>query len=101
MGMGWYTPASWKRLRAIAADVVISYPKFVERTERTIRELESQGVIVEKYFIDIDHMIEWCRRNGYAVDGPGRARYGVVLAMHDGKLFDLDTPVVDRTRVAH
>jgi hypothetical protein len=98
-GMSWYTPDGWRRLRAIADDVVMSYPEFVRKTERLTREFEARGIAVDKHTIDVDHMVEWCRRHGHAVDGRGRMLYGTVLASHGGKLFDLDTPIVDPTRV--
>jgi len=50
-------------------------------------------------YIDVDHMVAWCKRHGYRVDSQGRTVYGCMLTCHDGELFDLDTPVDDRTRM--
>jgi hypothetical protein len=51
--------------------------------------------------INVDHMAAWLKRWGHRVDSRGRAIYGAVLAMHDGKLFDLDTPIEIPDRVVH
>jgi hypothetical protein len=65
----------------------------VRKVERGIREFEAEGIKVEKVLIDIDHMVAWRRRHGHRIDSCGRAMYVALLALHDGKLFDLDTPM--------
>ena len=94
MGMAWYTPESWRRLEAIAdGELCDTYEDFVRKATRMIRGFEAQGITVEKFLINIDHMVAWCRRHGLSVDGRARSAYGAILTMHGGVPFDLDTPV--------
>jgi len=99
-GMGWYTPESWAQLQAVAEDTLAgSFDDFVQNATQLAQEMEAQGIKVEKMYIDVDHMVAWCKRHGYRVDSQGRTVYGCMLTCHDGELFDLDTPVDDRTRM--
>ena len=92
--MPWFTPESWRQLQAVADDKLCgSYQAFVRKTNRAIREFEAQGIEVEKFSIDVEHMAAWCRRHGYRVDSRSRALYGVLLASHDGELFDLEATI--------
>jgi hypothetical protein len=83
--MGWYTPESWERLRAVAVDVVMSFEEFERKANRKVRQLETEGFTVEKVLIDVDDMVAWCRRRGYRVnDSKARAAYGAALLMVRG-----------------
>lgn len=95
LAMSWYARESWEQLKAVAEDKLCgTYEDLVRKTERGIRELEAQGIGFEKIPIDVDHMAAWSKRHGHRIDSRGRAIYGALLALHDGKLFDLDTPMV-------
>jgi hypothetical protein len=97
MAIAWYLPASWRQLQAVAgADTLCTYDAFVKKTEDLLRGFRAQGVAAEKVPIEVDHMAAWCKRHGYPIsDGGSRAAYGAMLAMHEGKPFDLDAPVDD------
>jgi len=79
--VGWYTPESWERLRAVADDVVMTFAEFEQKATRKVRELEAEGFTVEKVMVDVDHMVAWCRRKGYHVNDT-RARAAYVAALH-------------------
>jgi hypothetical protein len=95
--MGWYTPESWERLRAVADDVVMTFAEFEQKAERKVRQLEAEGFAVEKVMIDVDHMVAWCRRKGYRVnDSKARAAYGTAVQMaRDTGRDVLEAPVDD------
>jgi len=97
LAVAWYTPAAWDRLVAIPeAQIDKTYPEFVRATETYMRAFTARGVRPLKQVIDvadIDEMIAWCHRNGYEIDGKGRAVYGVVRSMGG-----LNEPFTDETR---
>ena len=86
IGMSWYTPESWERLRAVADDraTLGTFDAYQRKAERAIREFAAQGIKVEKVLLDIDDLVRWCRREGYAIDQRGRAAYGVALLVSVG-----------------
>jgi hypothetical protein len=49
--VGWYTPESWERLRAVADDVVMTFAEFEQKATRKVRELEAEGFTVEKVMV--------------------------------------------------
>jgi hypothetical protein len=96
IGMAWYSSAAWAQLKAIPeARVEMSYLGFLRNFETLARQFAAQGIKVEKVSVDVDQVIAWCHRNGYAIDTTGRSIYGSVLlmALEDPKL--LDAPIVD------
>jgi len=98
--MGWYTPESWERLRAVADDVVMTFAEFERKATRKVRQLEVEGFTVEKVLIDVDHMVAWCRRKGYRVgDSKARAAYGAAMAIarDEGDPGLVDAPFEDRS----
>jgi hypothetical protein len=60
----------------------MSYPGFVRNFETLVRKFAEEGVKVEKVAIDVDQMVAWCHRNGYAIDTTGRALF-VAMARED------------------
>jgi hypothetical protein len=102
LAMPWYTPESWQQLKAVSEDELIdTHVEFVHKMTEAIRKFAAHGIPVEKFVIDVDHMTAWLRRWGHRVDSRGRALYGAVLAMHDGELFDLNTPVEMPNQAVH
>ena len=80
--MGWYTPATWRELRAIPeAGIEMSYSAFVRKCERRIADYIARGFRVEKVPVDIGRMKAWCGKHGYALDAKGRAAFGAALAV--------------------
>jgi hypothetical protein len=97
LSVAWYTPAAWARLEAMPeAEIEKTYQEFVRASEGLMRAYAARGLRPRKMVIDvadIDGMIEWCHRQGYEIDGKGRAAYGVVRSMGG-----LDKPFTDTTR---
>src|SRR6266498_325192 len=82
-----------ERLRSVADDVVMTFAEFERAATRKICELEAEGFMVRKVMVDVDHMVAWCRRQGYRVnDTGGRAAYGAVLLMARDERDALDAP---------
>jgi hypothetical protein len=103
LAMGWYTPATWRELRAIPeAKITMSYSQFARKVERMTADYRTQGINVVKFPINVAEMVAWCRKHGYAVDSHGRAVFGAALAAaHDAGRNVMDMPFTDRTREVH
>jgi hypothetical protein len=104
LAMPWFTPEGWQQLKAVADDaqaLIGTHEEFVRKTAGAMRMFKKRRIAVEKFTIDVDHMTAWCRRHGHRIDSRGRAMYGALLALHDGKLFDLDTPMEMPDRTVH
>ena len=96
IAMAWYSPATWAQLKAIPeARIEISYDEFVRNFERLSQQFAARGVEVEKVVVDVDQMVAWCHRNGYAVDTTGRSIYGTVALMARDDPKVLAKPIVD------
>jgi hypothetical protein len=100
VGIAWYTPTTWRELRAIPeAKVKMSYSQYVRKVEQMIEGFAAEGICGVKTPIDVGQMVTWCRRHGYDVDSKGRAAFGVALTMALEAGKDVMTmPFEDRTR---
>jgi hypothetical protein len=101
IGMGWYTPATWRELRAIPeAKIEMTYSALMRKCERSIAEFRAQGVQVVKIPINVSQMVEWCRKHGYEIDTRGRAAFGAAwMTAHNSGRDVMAMPFEDRTRM--
>jgi hypothetical protein len=85
IAMGWYTPETWRELRAHPeARIEKTYSEYLRCCDRFIAGCPAQGLRVVKVPIDIPLMIEWCHAHGYEIDSGGRAVFaGVLLGAQD------------------
>jgi hypothetical protein len=101
VSVAWYTPEAWERLAAMPeAQIELTYQEYVRKTEAIERQYAAEGVPFKRAVIDaacLADMIEWCRLNGYELDGRGRAVYGAARALNDDRPLK-GKPVVDKTR---
>ena len=96
LGMAWYTPEAWAQLKAIPeARIEMSYRAYVRNYEAYARRFAAEGIKVERVAVNVDQMLAWCHRNGYAVDTTGRAIFGIVLTMARDDPCVLDNPITD------
>jgi hypothetical protein len=100
MGAAWYTPETWRELRAHPeAKIEKTYSEYVRGYERAVAGYTAQGFRVVKLPIDIALMVEWCHAHGYEIDGKGRAVFGAALMNAHGTGRDImTTPFRDDTR---
>ena len=67
-GIAWYTPATWRQLRAVAGDTLCCLCRIRAEVPRSIvRGFRAQGIAAEKVLIDVDHMAGACKRHGYPI----------------------------------
>ncbi len=77
-GIAWYRVDEYERLLEVAVDapdLEATYDEWKISVERTLTELEAQGMVVSKVEIDIEDLISWCQVRGRALNGSARAEY--------------------------
>ena len=79
-----YTPAGWRRLRAVADDrddLQDSLADYDRKAHRIAGQFAARGFSISWLSVDaaaVDEMVQWCHTHGYRVDQAGRAAYGAV-----------------------
>ncbi len=78
IGLAWYRPGQWQRLRQGSADVEVleeSYDEWLEVASARFREAQELGLDIRKVDVDVEDVVEWCKQRGRPVDGDARAGY--------------------------
>jgi len=71
VGMAWYRPEQWDRLRQISGDVnelEETYEEWLSIATQKIAELQPQGMEIEKVEIDINELQTYCNIKGMSVN---------------------------------
>jgi hypothetical protein len=78
VGVAWYGPEQWSRLRKVADDpeaLEETYAEWLAVAENAIRDLKKAGVSIEKVPIDTEELVAWCNANGRSINGEARAAF--------------------------
>jgi trans-aconitate methyltransferase len=78
IGVAWYTPEQWERLRSLAADADTlddTHQDWLKNATDLVQWLKKQGFRVVKVPLDIDEWVAWCQKNGKALDGTARSEF--------------------------
>ena len=78
VGVAWYSPSQWQRLRDVSADpdqLEETHREWVACYERATLELAAQGLKVVKVRVDVSELEQWCRDKNLTIDGAARAQY--------------------------
>jgi hypothetical protein len=78
VGIGWYRPDQWQRVREISADgddLHDNYLEWLQSAEERLEELRSSGFQVEKVDVHSEALILWCNERGLEINGEARSRY--------------------------
>jgi hypothetical protein len=70
MGVSWYRPEQWERLREISEDketFALSYEDSLVESEQKIQDLEAQGIRPIKVEVDVEALWTWCTTQGLPV----------------------------------
>ena len=95
IGVAWYSPSQWARLREVSAD-----PEQLEQThrewmaiyERTTRDLAANGLMLRKVPIDVADLEKWCRERKKPIDGSARAEYVLEIVRRDHTTLEVVSP---------
>jgi hypothetical protein len=78
MGVSWYRPEQWDRLREISEDkenFEMTYEESLLDSEQKIRDLEAQGYRPIKVEVDVEALLTWCTAQGLAVTPETRTKF--------------------------
>jgi len=78
MGVTWYRPEQWERLREIVEDKENfdkTYEEPVLDSENKVKQLEAQGIRPVKVEVDVEEMLTWCFAQGLAVTPETRTKF--------------------------
>src|SRR5215831_5285816 len=78
MGVSWYRPEQWERLREISEDKATFDPSYEESLvtwEKKIQDLEAQGIRPIKVEVDVEALLIWCTAQGLAVTPETRTKF--------------------------
>jgi hypothetical protein len=80
VGVAWYRPEQWQRIRDISSDTDYledTYEEWLHLAEQKLAELIAAGLSVEKVDIDSEQLIAWCNERGLDINGEARSSYTV------------------------
>ena len=78
MGVSWYRPEPWERLREISADKATfdtTYEASLVESEKKIQDLEAQGIRPIKVEVDVEALLTWCTTQGLPVTPKTRTKF--------------------------
>ncbi len=83
VGMAWYRPETFDRLRAMFEDgdkLHRSYKEWLSAAEFGRKSMEAQGIRVVCVDIDPDEFPKWCKANGMKLNAEARKGYSNLIA---------------------
>ena len=78
VGVAWYRPEQWQRLREISIDKDVleeTHVEWVQNAEKALQELRRQGIEPIKVDVDVEELLRWCESQHVAVNGKARSTY--------------------------
>lgn len=78
VGIAWYRPEQWERLLEVSVDrsrLEDTHEEWETGAKETLRNLLVNGANAIRVDVDVENLVQWCKKNGRAVDGSGRAFY--------------------------
>jgi hypothetical protein len=83
VGMAWYKPENFLRLRAMFEDghkLHRTYREWLAAAEANEKALKIKGLRVLRVDIDPDQFPEWCKAEGLKLNADARNRYASMVA---------------------
>ncbi len=80
IGVLWYAPGDWARLRRLSADVEDleeTHEEWLGEARRVVARLRKAGHRVLRVDADLDEILAWSRAHGLPLDGRARSEYAV------------------------
>jgi hypothetical protein len=79
VGVTWYRREDYARLKAMFKDgekIPDTYDEWLKSAENVFGTLTLEGLTVVKAYLDPESFPEWCKANGFEMDGAARSQYG-------------------------
>ncbi len=86
VGIAWYLPGDYDRARALMTDagsLPDTFEQWLALAENAERAATASGNRIVRAILDPFEFPIWCRDNGVAPDGAGRARFASWVAAHE------------------
>src|SRR5260370_42671197 len=83
-----HTASQWQQLLEVAADperLEKTYQEWLAVAEQACEKMEASGIAIAKVPVNVQGLIDWCRKRNLPIDGKARAQY-VVEVMKTGAL---------------
>jgi hypothetical protein len=80
VGVAWYGPEAWARLREAVPDpelLLDSHAEWVEMALDACAKLDGAGFEVTRVEVDPAELLDWCREQGIPADAGARANFAV------------------------
>lgn len=78
LGVVWYDPGGWARMREITDDpekLEETFEQWLEIAEKAVRNLRAKGATVERVTINVDEYVVWCNDRDHAINSSTRAQF--------------------------
>lgn len=78
VGLGWYREDQWSLLREVSEDVEKienTYFEWVVNANEAIHNLERIGHKIVKVDIDVNELIDWCKKENTPINGESRSKF--------------------------
>jgi len=78
VGVAWYTPAAWVRLKNAVPDperLEDSHAKWLELVTSVCADMARAGVETVRIEVDPDEFLAWCRDQARSADSGARAQF--------------------------
>lgn len=78
IGLAWYKPNQWARLIEVSEDadrLEQTFLEWFEPASKRYNEMVRSKLQVRKIAVDVEELIEWCKRRGLPVSAASRALY--------------------------
>ncbi len=78
IGVGWYNKEQWDLLRKNSEDVnelESTYYEWVANANDTIKKFSISGYVIKKIEIDVNELIDWCKKEKYSLNGESRSKF--------------------------
>jgi hypothetical protein len=78
LGVAWYSPAEWERLREAVPDperLENSYEEWEGMALSALAQLEEAGITPERVPVEAEQLLAWCRDSDREPDSAARAQF--------------------------
>jgi hypothetical protein len=88
LGLCWYQPEQWERLKEIADDrdgLEHTYEEWRKNASRAISDFQANGQSIKKVRINLEELLLWCNEKGIAVNSEARSGYVAFIMQQQDK----------------
>ncbi len=78
VGVAWYRPEQWQRLREISVDVddlENTYEEWLHSAEENLKEIKVPNLELRKADVDTEELLSWSNERGYPVNAQARSEF--------------------------